>query len=176
MTTERARLNKTEHGLVPQGPGWYVVNARETPWLISDDLGIACTFEGDSHFQQLGINISVINPGEPSCMYHAEGNQEDFLVLSGSARLIIEEEEKLLKQWDFVHCPPGTRHVLVGTGDHPAVVLMVGARQSRKIEYPVSDVASKYNASVKEATNEPSEAYASFNHPRTGSYPEGALP
>ena len=62
-------------------------------------------------------------------MYHWEADQEDFLVLAGEALLIVEGEERPLRRWDFVHCPAGTRHVIVGAGDGPCVVVAVGARE-----------------------------------------------
>jgi uncharacterized cupin superfamily protein len=52
----------------------------------------------------LGMSIQVLAPGEPNSMYHWEAEQEDFLVLSGEALLIVEGQERPLKQWDFVHC------------------------------------------------------------------------
>ena len=61
-------------------------------------------------------------------LYHEESNQEDFLVLHGECIAVIEEQERPLRQWDFVHCPPGTRHVFVGAGDGPCAILMIGAR------------------------------------------------
>ena len=39
-------------------------------------------------------------------MYHWETETEAFLVLSGEALLIVEGQERPLKQWDFAHCPP----------------------------------------------------------------------
>ena len=41
----------------------------------------------------LGI-LTVLVPGEPMTMYHWETDQEDFLVLSGEALVIIEGEER----------------------------------------------------------------------------------
>jgi uncharacterized cupin superfamily protein len=82
-----------------------------------------CNLEGETFFAQLGINIVVLGRGQPMAMYHWEADQEDFLVLSGEALLIVEGEERPLKQWDFVHCPPRTNHVILGAGD--------GARRSR---------------------------------------------
>ena len=49
-------------------------------------------------------------------MYHWEADQEDFLVARGEALLIVEGEERPLAQWDFVHCPPNTKHNIVGAG------------------------------------------------------------
>ena len=87
-----------------------------------------CSFEGEPEFAQLGINISVLEPGEAMAMYHWEADQEDFLVLAGEALLIVEGEERPLRQWDFVHCPPETKHVIVGAGTGPCLVLAIGAR------------------------------------------------
>ena len=41
-------------------------------------------------------------------MHHRENAQEGFLVLSGECLLIVEEEERRLRAWDFFHCPGGT--------------------------------------------------------------------
>jgi len=102
----------------------------------------------------------VLQPGEPASRYHGESAQEDFLVLQGTGTLVIEGEERLLKQWDFVHCPAGTEHVFVGAGDGPCVVLMVGARGDLTFHYPVDEAAAKYGASVETETDTPAEAYA----------------
>ena len=96
--TEEARLAQTEHGLVPEGEGWFVVNAREARWWYHDTFGSAVTFEGESRFPDFGINIQVLQPGEPNCMYHGENAQEGFLVLYGECLLLIEGEERPLKQ------------------------------------------------------------------------------
>jgi len=109
----QAQLVETEGGLVPEGDGWFVLNACEAQWWKRSGLGTVCDFEGELRFQQLGINLTLLEPGEPMTMYHWEANQEDFLMLSGEALLVIEGEERTIREWDFVHCPPGTNH-----GDH----------------------------------------------------------
>ena len=93
-------------------------------------------------FEQLGFTLAVLEPGKPTGMYHAESSQEDFLVLAGACLLLVEEEERGLRAWDFVHCPPGTRHTFVGTGDGPCVIFMTGARrEDGTIAYPESEMA-----------------------------------
>ena len=128
-----AQLERTEHGLVPLGEGWFVLNAREARWRYEEGRSAICEFEGDQEgeldFHQLGINISVLEPGVSMGMYHWEADQEDFLVLAGEALLIVEGQERLLRAWDLVHCPPETKHIIVGAGDGPCVVVAVGARQ-----------------------------------------------
>jgi hypothetical protein len=48
---------------------------------------------------------------------------------------------------DFLHCPAGTEHVFVGSGDGPCAVLMIGARREVAVHCP-DEVAAKYDASV----------------------------
>ena len=132
----------------------------------SDAFGTSCPFEGsdgEAKFSQLGINIHVLVPGKPTCMYHGESGQEAFLVLSGECVLLVEGEERRLMAWDFVHLPAWAEHVLVGSGDVPCAVLMVGARpEVDEVLYPVSSLALTYGAGVETQTSDPKEAYAPF--------------
>ena len=163
---------KIEHG-VPQGEGWFVVNARDSRW-IHNELGSYCGFEGrdDAQFPELGINLNVLPPGKPMAMYHAEDGQESFLVLNGECLLIIEGQERPLKTWDFVHCPPWTEHVIVGAGDGPSVVLAVGARGREGLRYPANETAIKHGAGVDQETSLPKEAYARFTEPKERPAPD----
>src|ERR1700716_2218951 len=111
-----SQIEQTETGLVPRGGGWFVVNAREARWRTAPGRSAVCDFEGEPEFSQLGINLSVLRPGESLGMYHWEADQENFLVLAGEALLIVEGDERPLRQWDFVHCPAGTKHIIVGAG------------------------------------------------------------
>ena len=163
-----APLERTDHGAFPYGEGWFVVNARETQWFDSDGLGFYAPFEGENAtFGELGVNLSILRPGEPSGMYHGEEAQEDFLVLSGECLLIVEGQERKLVAWDFVHCPPWTEHIFVGTGEAPCLILAVGARgEGRGLRYPVDDTALRHRAGVSEETSSPREAYARFEKPK----------
>jgi uncharacterized cupin superfamily protein len=175
--TDEAQLEQTEHGLVPKGDGWFVVNAHDARWWHHDAFGSAVTFEGETPFPDFGINIQVLEPGEPNCMYHGENAQENFLVLAGECLLLVEGEERPLKQWDFVHCPPWTQHVFVGAGDGPCAILMVGARpKHEELLYPVSDVARKHGAGVEQEATTGQEAYAAFEKSEEGPYRDGLLP
>ena len=160
-----APLERNEAGgLYPAGDGWFVVNARDTQWFASDGLGFYAPFEGEhARFAQLGINLSVLRPGEPACMYHGEEAQEGFLLLAGEALLIVEGEERPLATWDYVHCPAWTEHVIVGAGETPCLLLSTGARKKgRGLVYPVHEVALRHGAGVEAETSDPSEAYARF--------------
>lgn len=109
-----------------------------------------------------GVNVQVMQPGQPNCRYHSEPVQDDFLVLYGECIAIVAGEERALRQWDFLHCPAGTEHVFVGAGDGPCAVLMIGSRRIDACHYPVNEVAAKYGASVTEDTDDPAQAYADW--------------
>ena len=160
--------------------GAFVVNARDVTWRGREGHGRRANLEGDAEFEELGFQLVVLEPGMPACMYHGERAQENFLVVSGECVLVIEGEERHLKQWDFVHCPPMTEHVFVGAGDGPCAIVMVGTRvwkeREEEIIYPVNDVAAKYGASVLETTPDPAEAYARFERREPAPYREGDLP
>jgi uncharacterized cupin superfamily protein len=167
--------------------GWFVVNARETTWRRRPGRGYSAPLTGltdeeaQTLFPQLGMQIVVLEPGEPIGMYHWEKDAEGFLVLSGEALLLVEGEERPLRQWDFVHCPPGTRHMIVGAGDGPCVVLGAGARDHMDEDcngggYVVDEAALRHGAGVEEETSDPAVAYARFPETELVSYPNGLLP
>jgi uncharacterized cupin superfamily protein len=162
---------KLEKG-VPQTAGWFVVNAHDSRWL-HNELGGYSNFEGkdDAAFEQLGINLNVLPPGMPMAMYHEEPGQEGFLVLRGECLLVVEGQERPLKAWDFVHCPPNTKHVILGAGDSPAVVLAVGARKGGA-SYPVDETAVRLGAGVDKEGASPKEAYARFSPLEEGPAPD----
>ena len=169
-----APLERTDHGSFPVGEGWFVVSVRDARWFESDGLGLYASFDSEkARFPELGVGIGILRPGEPNCMYHAEEAQEDFLVLAGEVLLIVEGQERLLKAWDFVHCPPWTEHVFVGAGEGPCLVLAVGARKKgRGLRFPVNETALRHGAGVKRETSDPSEAYARFAEDRPVACPE----
>jgi uncharacterized cupin superfamily protein len=174
-----ARLDDSGSGLAPADDGWFVVNVRDAEWWTSETFGSGCGFEsGEFQFPQLGINLSVLEPGEPNCLYHSESQQEAFLVLSGECRLLVDGAERRLRAWDFFHCPTGTEHVFVGAGDGPCVILMAGARsEDEQLHYPVSELAARYGASAEEDTSDPKQAYARFERSERGRPPYwGRLP
>src|SRR2546430_12175513 len=173
-----APLERTEFGLVPGGEGWFVLNAREARWRHREGRGESLPFEGRIDFPQIGVALFVLGPGEPIGMYHWEANQEDFLVLSGQALLLIEGEERPLRQWDFVHCPAGANHIILGAGDAPCVVLAVGAREHHEGDwggYTVDEVALRHGAGVEQETSDAEQAYARFPDSVSTSYRQGWL-
>ena len=161
---------------VPQTAGWFVVNARDAPWR-HNEMRSAAKFggEGEAHFDDLGIALYWLAPGQPMAMYHHEAGQEDFLVLRGRALAIVEGEERPLEAWDLFHCPPRTPHTIVGAGDEPALVLAVGARVERgSARYPAEPLALAHGVGVPEGET-PDGVYARWGDEVPGPAPSGEL-
>ena len=165
--------------------GWYIVNMREAEWRHADGRGAVCVvaddFEGRRRASaQFGVNPFVLQPGEPMAMYHWEADEENFLVVAGEALLVADGEERNLRQWDFVHCPPQTQHVIVGAGSGPCLVIAVGARahdgEPNSLGFSVDERAARYGASVGEDTLDGGAAYASVPPREPTAYREGWLP
>ena len=156
-----AEMEETPGGRRPAGPGWFVVNVADAHGIRDPGAGIYARFENRdaAPFEDFGINVHVLPPGEPSTLYHAEPVQEDFLVLDGDVLAIVEEEERLLRRWDFVHCPAGTRHAFAGAGERGGVLLCVGSRRLDEAFYPRSEVAAGHRASAPEDTHDGDVAY-----------------
>jgi uncharacterized cupin superfamily protein len=160
--------------------GWFVRNLRDAEWRHVDGRGAVAValddFEGERQAEQLGVNAFVLGPGEPMAMYHWEADQEDFLVVSGEAILVVEGEERQLRAWDFLHCPPSTKHVIVGAGSGPCLVIAVGSRERDSLGFPADQVAERHNASVQEETSDGGVAYAAVPPREPTAYREGWLP
>jgi uncharacterized cupin superfamily protein len=171
---------ETEVGLVPTGTGWFVLNATDARWRDRGPRGRSLPFDGEAEFPQLGVCLFVLGDGEPIGMYHWEADQEDFLVLAGQGLLIIEGEERPLRPWDFVHCPAGTNHMILGAGHAPCVVLAVGARRHQDSVgwggYTVDEAAVRHGAGVEQKTTDVREVYARFPDVVTTPYQDGWLP
>jgi uncharacterized cupin superfamily protein len=180
-----AELEQTDAGLVPASTGWFVLNARDARWFHGagrDSLPLTgCNeFEAETYFPMLGMSIQVLSPGEPNSVYHWETEQEDFLVLSGEALLVVEGQERPLAQWDFVHCPPETRHVFVGAGNGPCVILAASSRQFQKDGpwgyYAIDEAAQRHGACPEVETQDTEAAYAHLPPRQPSRYRHGLLP
>jgi uncharacterized cupin superfamily protein len=175
-----AALEQTEHGLVNAGDGWFVMNARDARWWHAEGRSAICDFEHENDVRQFGLNISVLEPGQSMGMYHWEADQEGFLVVSGEALLLVEGEERPLRQWDFFHSPPETKHIIVGAGTRPCVVVAVGARAHEGTSgwggYTVDELALRHGVGVERETSDAKEAYAHVTRRSHASYRDGWLP
>jgi uncharacterized cupin superfamily protein len=165
MPVKEASSAETPYGRYITSDGWFVLNLTDALAVRNEEKGGATyPVEAREHpFGDFGVHVSVLPPGEPNALYHSEGVQEGFLVLSGECTLIVEEEERPLRQWDYFHCPADTRHVIVGAGEVPCTILMIGSRpEVETLLYPASEVAARYGASAAKKTDEPDEAYADW--------------
>jgi uncharacterized cupin superfamily protein len=161
---KKAKIERREEGLQPADDGWFVLNLADIGWATVEGGGGGtwCSFESpEARSPLLGIGVHILRPGEKPGYYHAESNQEGFLVLSGECIAIVEGEEHRLRAWDYLHCPPGTAHITVGAGDGSCALLMVGTRSpDATISYLVEPAAAELGASVERESDSPSTVYA----------------
>ncbi len=157
-----AAIEDTPEGRVPAGEGWFILGLQELAWAAVPGGGTWCVFQAPSApSPSLGIGVHVLGPGETPGMYHAESEQEGFLVLSGECLAIVEGQERRMGPWDYLHCPPGTAHILVGAGKGPCAILMVGTRSpATTTRYLPEPAAARHGAAVARATTSSGEAYA----------------
>lgn len=155
-----AKFIETESGLVPEGEGWFVLNVRDAAWQTLERTGTWVSFEAGGVPNQIGAGVHLLPPGESTGFYHREGNQEGFLVLEGECLVVVEGEERILRQWDYFHCPAETGHIMIGGSQQPCVLFMFGNRlEGVRARYPVEPAAAKHGASVAKATDSSREAY-----------------
>lgn len=165
---DEARIENTEQGRLPAGDGWFVLNLGEMPWETVPGFGVWRDFNWDQKPGEpnIGVHIHVLQPGENFGYYHAEAAQEGFIVLSGECLAIVEGKEQRMRQWDYLHSPPGTAHVLVGGGDRPCALVMFGSPDPRrKVEWIADETAAKHGASVKRTTGRDTDAYGDLPAP-----------
>jgi uncharacterized cupin superfamily protein len=157
---------------------WFVRNVRDMKWWRRGPGGFLTEFVDDD--QEVGVNLFVLEPGDKMAMYHWEADQEGFLVLSGEALLIVEDEEHPLRRWDYFHCPAPVPHTIVGAGSGPSAILALGAREHQQGPdwggYPYSDLAMKHDASAEEETSDEDVAYARFPNRVEAVFREDWLP
>jgi uncharacterized cupin superfamily protein len=178
--TKEARLVTKDVGLVPADDGWFVLNARDSRWVERDQRGFSAPLTGwtdeeaEGIHDMLGVNLTVLRPGEPMAVYHWENDQEAFLVVAGEALLIIEGEQRQLRQWDFVFCPVGCPHTIVGAGDGPCTIVAMSSRVHIGTDewggYAPDPAAAAHNADVPEPTNDAGQAYARWAPPKPAAY------
>jgi uncharacterized cupin superfamily protein len=165
VPVEEARSEETPYGRYITSDGWFVLNLADALAVRNEEKGGAVypLEPREPRFRDFGVNVHVVWPGQPNALYHSEDAQEGFLILSGECTLIVEEEERPLRQWDYFHCPAGTHHIIVGAGEGPCAILMIGARpEAETLHYPVSEVAARHGASAARETYDPDEAYADW--------------
>jgi quercetin dioxygenase-like cupin family protein len=100
---------------------WWVKSHDELEWT-ENGMGIYSLAAAD----EFAFTFNVLGRGQPMALYHHEPHQEGFLVLRGECDAIVEGETYRLRAWDYLHCPPGVAHQIVGVDD--ALVIGVGSR------------------------------------------------
>lgn len=168
-----ARINHTEQGSLPADGGWFILNLGEMAWDTVPGFGTWRGFDFAARPARepgSGVHIHVLEAGESNGYYHSEDAQEGFLVLSGECLAVVEGEERTMRQWDYLHSPPGTAHITVGAGSAPCVILMFGSPDpSRHVSWIADETAARHGVSVSRTTSDGAEAYPDI--PRETSVP-----
>jgi hypothetical protein len=93
--------------------------------------------------------------------------------------VIAEGQERKLRRWDFIHCPPETRLAFVGAGDGPCVILAASSRQFQAERlwgyYTVDETARRYRTSPDVDTQDVEGAYANVPLSEPSRYGDGWL-
>src|SRR3954454_3800288 len=164
-----AEIEETPEGWVARDDGWFILNIGEMAWRTIRGFGTSCSFNARTKAPDelgIGVHVHVLLPGEANGYYHAEDAQEGFLVLSGECIAVVEGQERVMRQWDYLHSPPGTAHITVGSGTGPCAILMFGSPDpSRKVEWIADDVAAKHGVSVARTTSDAREVYGDVPRP-----------
>jgi uncharacterized cupin superfamily protein len=158
---KEASSENTPFGRYITSEGWFVLNLGEALAARNEKAGAVYPLEArEAPFGDFGVNVRVLGPGEPNALYHSETGQEGFLVLWGECTLIVQDEERTLRQWDYFHCPPETGHIMIGGSEQPCVLFTFGNRlEGAETRYEVEPAAAKHDASVATATGSSLEAY-----------------
>jgi hypothetical protein len=84
----------------------FIVDVADAPAHGRPGRAITADLEpDDARWPDTGVNIQILQPAQPNCLYHSEPVHDDFLVLHGECAPIIDGDERPLRQWDFLHCP-----------------------------------------------------------------------
>ena len=113
-------------------PGFTVVNLKRDVEDMAPKFGMAPGVEARFARQNLGLENSgmsyfKIAPGYRMPFGHRHSDQEEvYAIVSGSARLKLDDEILELAQWDVVRIPRDTWRALEG-GANGAEVIAFGA-------------------------------------------------
>jgi hypothetical protein len=88
MPVGEAQSEETPYGRYITSDGWFVLNLADALAVRNEEKGGAVypLEPREARFRDVGVNVHVVWPGEPNALYHSEGVQEGFLVLSGEWR------------------------------------------------------------------------------------------
>ena len=157
-----APLRATTGGLVPPGPGWFIVNVARGRRLALAALRRERALRGRGALPAVRHQRAAARAGPDERPLPPRGRAGG---LPGAARSARSRSSRArsgsLRAGDFVHLPAGTAHAVVGAGSEPCVILMVGARAEEPTgEYPHSAAADNHEAASPVETDDPAVAYA----------------
>ena len=113
-------------------PGYTKVNLKQDVKDMAPQYGMSPGIESrfartNLELENSGLSYYRLDPGYRLPFGHRHGEQEEvYLVLSGNARVKVEDEVVELREWDAIRVPAGTAHGFEG-GPDGAELLAFGA-------------------------------------------------
>jgi len=73
--------------------------------------------------QNQSLAEAIVPPGGATIEHYHRTSEELYLITAGEGRLIIGDEQRVVREGDCALIPPGTRHKLFNTGGVPLKVV-----------------------------------------------------
>jgi uncharacterized cupin superfamily protein len=107
--------------------------------------------------KDLGYSYDVVPPGKRSCPFHSHrGEEEMFLILSGTGQLRYGNESRKIRAGDVICCPTGgpeTAHQIINDSEGELTYLSVSTVMPAEIcEYPDSKKIGAYGGPLRHLT------------------------
>lgn len=108
-------------------------------YIWQDAVGLITKSLGEAAgSQKIYVNIDYVPPKAYSTKYHSHSQQEEFfMILSGTGTLRLNDEEKTVRQGDFIAKPAGKNiaHTFYNSSNDILTILDVGTNESEDTCY-----------------------------------------
>jgi hypothetical protein len=164
MPVNEASSEETPYGRYITSDGWFVLNIADALAVRNDEKGGA-TYPlepRESPFRDVGIRVPSSRRANRTRSTTPKACRKGFSCSRASARSSWRRTNGRCGSGTTSTVQPVRASVIVGAGDGPCSILMLGARPDVEVRYPVSEVAAKYDASAVKDTDDADEAYADW--------------
>ena len=108
-----------------------ILNATNEPRVeLHDKLGLT------------GAEVSINNSPAGACVpfvHHHKENEEIYFIFEGKGKMIIDEEEVLLKKGDFIRVSPNAKRQMFAANDMGISFICIQTKQNSLDAYTKTD-------------------------------------
>ena len=115
MSIPEAAIEETPAGRCARR-GWFVLSLIGARGFATDGHGAFCPFERPARARRLRPRRARAAARRAVGALPPRGRAGGLLVLAGECIAVVEEQERTLRAWDYLHCPAGTAHAMLGAG------------------------------------------------------------